>query len=72
MNDEKMWLESIADSLGNQVRIYDYLKSQDGSVTEPQVSIEINSCGQLKSPGFRTEAILNACYGSYVPIWVRK
>ncbi|MQT51939.1 MULTISPECIES: hypothetical protein [Pseudomonas] len=72
MNNEKMWLESIADSRDNQVRIYDYLKSQDGSVTEPQVSIEINSWGELKSHGFRTEAILNACYGSYGPIWVRK
>lgn len=68
----KMWLESVADSRGSQVRIYDYLKNHDGPVTEPSTSIEINSWGELKTYGFRSEAILNACYGSYGPIWVRK
>ncbi|MGH8434548.1 MAG: hypothetical protein ACRERX_08685 [Pseudomonas sp.] len=72
MDNEKMWLESVADSRGNQVRIYDYLKSQDGALTEPTMSIEINSWGELRTYGVRTEAILNACYGSYGPIWVRK
>lgn len=71
MDKESVWLESIVDSRGDEVRIYDYLKQKDGSVTEPKMTIEINSWGDLRTHGIRTEAVLNACYGSYGPIWGR-
>jgi hypothetical protein len=66
---EEMWLQTIVDGRSGEVRIYDYLKRKAGTATKPELIFEINKWGELVPHKIRTEALLNACYGTYGPIW---
>ena len=71
MQREDRWMESVVQKRGDEVRIYDQVRKKDGSVSEPVLAIQINQWGDLKSFGFRAEAIYNACFdGPYGRLWV--
>jgi hypothetical protein len=65
-----VWLVIKVDSRGDDIRIYDIAMGKRGAVFEPQLSFELNKWGELRSISARTQAIMNACYGTYGPIWV--
>ncbi len=55
---------------GSDVRIYSQAFFKDGRPTGPaNLSFEIDEWDELHPYGINTEALLNACYGSYGPIW---
>jgi hypothetical protein len=64
------WLVIHVASRDGEYRITDSLVGKNGPYAAPEVSFEINKWGELTSPGIRMEAVLNACFGSYGPIWV--
>ncbi|WP_157667480.1 hypothetical protein [Comamonas serinivorans] len=64
-----MWLITKVKSRGNDVWIYDQLMRRDGKVVHSHVAFEINHWGELRSPNGKLEALRNACFGSYGPIW---
>lgn len=68
LDSKDSYLTARVDSRGEDVRIYDELV-QGGRVIDSQVSFEINKWGELRSHTARAEAIRNACFGSYGPIW---
>lgn len=70
LDGTERWLESIVDSRDNEVRIYDVVKSKNGPLADPTLSLQVNNWGELQTFGVRPEAIMNACYGSVGPIWV--
>lgn len=69
MSEAGLLVESRVLSRDNEVRIYDVIRWKDGVGLESKLIIEINQWGELITFGFRMEAILNACYGSYGHIW---
>jgi hypothetical protein len=55
---------------GSDVRIYGQALSKDQRpLGPPNLTFEINEWGDLHPYGITTEALLNACFGSYGPIW---
>jgi hypothetical protein len=65
-----MWLMTVVEAKGDEIRVYDHLVKSDGAwVTEPTLRMEIDQWGDLTPYGIRAEAILNSCFGSYGPIW---
>lgn len=68
-DSQEVWMQTIIDSRAGEVRIYDYLKNKHGKLTSPELIFEINKWGELKPVKVRAEALMNACFGSYGPIW---
>jgi hypothetical protein len=66
----RMWLVTDVQRRGEDVRIVDTLMGKTGPLAQPAVAFEINKWGELQPIGIRAEAVLNACFGSYGPIWV--
>lgn len=69
MGSKDMWVTTYVEERGGEVRIYDVLERRDGAKTPPEMSFEINKWGELRPIGTRPEALYNACFGSYGPIW---
>jgi hypothetical protein len=69
LDSPKAWLVSRADNRDNNVRIWDQLVGPKGPLMDPVLVYEINSWNELHPIGTRLEAMLNACFGSYGPIW---
>lgn len=42
---------------------------QDGRIIDDRVVFEINQWGELRSTNGKAEAVMNACFGSFGPIW---
>ena len=68
LDSKDAYLTSRVDSRGDDVRVYDELV-QGGRVIDSQLAFEINKWGELRSHTARIEALRNACFGSYGPIW---
>ena len=68
---EDLWMESIVEKRGDEVRIFDQIKKKDGSVSKPMLAVQINQWGELKTYGFSAEAVYNSCFdGPYGRLWV--
>lgn len=66
---KKAWMVTHVDSQGEDVRIYDRLVNAEGDVLHSVVAFEINKWGEIRSPNGKLDALRNACFGSYGPIW---
>lgn len=64
-----VWMQTIIEGRAGEVRIYDYLRNKTGKLTSPELIFQISSRGELKPVQIRAEALMNACFGSYGPIW---
>ena len=66
---DDVWMQTIVDGRAGGVGIYDYLRNKAGKLTSPELIFEISSRGELRLVKVRAEALMNACFGSYGPIW---
>jgi TPR repeat protein len=69
-NSPQAWLVINVISRGDEYRITDVPMGKRGPYAEPRISFEINKWGELTPMGIRPQAVLNACFGTYGPIWV--
>lgn len=69
LDSKDSYLTARVDSRGNDVRVYDEFV-QGGKVVDSRVAFEINKWGELRSLVARVEALRNACFGSFGPIWL--
>lgn len=68
---EDLWMESIVEKRGDEVRVFDQIKKKDGSVSKPMLAVQINQWGDLKTYGFSAEAVYNSCFdGPSGRLWV--
>lgn len=65
---DTIWLAERVDSRGEVVRAYDQMV-KNGHVIAETLVFEIDEWGSLHVKNIRAEAILNACYRGYGPIW---
>lgn len=64
------WIETNIQERGGEVRISDILH-KSGQILGDKVVFQINKWNELSSMGgIRVEAIRNACFNSYGPIWL--
>ena len=69
-NDDGIETNTYVIERGGDVRIIDTFKTTQGETFE-KVIFEINKWGELMPTGsITTDAILNACFRSYGPIWL--
>ncbi|GAB4089373.1 tetratricopeptide repeat protein [Hydrogenophaga soli] len=67
---KEMWLETSVQERDGEVRIYDVLRTPK-EVLHTIAVFQINKWGELESMGsVRLEAVRNACFNSYGPIWL--
>jgi hypothetical protein len=71
MDGKSAYATTVVDSRNGDVRIVDVIsRPPDDRVVEESIALTMNSWGELRSGGISVEAVQNACYGSYGPIWV--
>ncbi|TXG96580.1 MAG: hypothetical protein E6R08_08995 [Nevskiaceae bacterium] len=71
MDGKVVYATTIVDSRGQEARVSDVItRRADGRVTDEGVALTLNAWGELRSGGISVEAVQNACYGSYGPIWI--
>lgn len=63
------WMETRVINKGNDISVYDSVHLKNGKELTPQLTMEINQWGNVKTYGVRPKALSNACFGSYGPIW---
>lgn len=69
-NDDGIVTETFVIARGEEARVIDRFKTRSGETFE-QVVMQINKWGELMPTGtITTDAILNACFDSYGPIWL--
>ena len=67
---EDMWIETTIQERDGEVRIIDSLRTPE-KILNRNVVFEINKWGELRPMGsIRAEAVRNACFHSYGPIWL--
>ena len=67
--DPQIELRTEVQARGGDVRIVDVGRIPDGrSLRTPLM--DVNKFGDIKMHGVRFQAVLNACFGSYGPIWI--
>lgn len=64
----KLWLTFRVEARGRTVRVYEVANTPKGPDWE-KVYLEINEWRELRLNAVRPEAVLNACFGSFGPIW---
>lgn len=69
LDQKEGWLTIYVANLGSEVRVYDKLIQADGKEIHSAVAFEIDRWGEIRSPNGKLEALMNACFGSYGPIW---
>jgi len=70
MSSEKAWPENYVEERGGEVRILSLAHYANGKAeNRGPVIAEIDKGGQLRPHGSTSEAVLNACDGSYGRIW---
>lgn len=69
-NDDGIVTDTFVIARGDEARVIDRFKTPGGETFE-QVVLQINKWGELMPTGsITTDAILNACFASYGPIWL--
>lgn len=69
---EEMWMETTVQERDGEVRITDSLRTPKEAMDARDV-FQINKWGELYPMGsIRAEAVRNACFDSYGPIWLLK
>lgn len=68
VDGERSHLTIHVESRGGATRVRDRLLT-DGRIVDDRVVFEINQWGELRSTNGKAEAVMNACFGSFGPIW---
>lgn len=63
------WMETSVVNHGNGIQVFDSVRLKSGKELTPQLTLEINEWGAVETHGVRADALSNACFGSYGPIW---
>lgn len=63
------WMETSVVNSGKKLRVFDSVRLKNGKELTPQLTLEINEWGGYETHGVRPQALSNACFGSYGPIW---
>lgn len=63
------WMETSVVNRGKNIQVFDSVRLKSGKELTPQLTLEINEWGAVETHGVRPEALSNACFGSYGPIW---
>lgn len=67
---EDIWVETTIQERGGEIRIIDSLRTSE-KIIHANVVFQINKWGELHPMGgIRAEAVRNACFDSYGPIWL--
>jgi len=68
VDSNRSHLTILVESRGGTTRVRDRLMN-DGRIVDDRVVFEINQWGELRSTNGKAEAVMNACFGSFGPIW---
>lgn len=68
VDNKRSHLTILVESRGGATRVRDRLMN-DGRIVDDRVVFEINQWGELRSTNGKAEAVMNACFGSFGPIW---
>ncbi|MEL7935675.1 hypothetical protein [Pseudomonas delhiensis] len=68
-NEADAWMETRIVDSGNNIMVYDSIHLKSGKQFEPRLTLEINEWGGVKMHDVRRQALSNACFGAYGPIW---
>lgn len=68
-NTPDAWMETSVVNRGRNIQVFDSVRLKNGKELTPQLTLEINEWGAVETHGVRPEALSNACFGSYGPIW---
>lgn len=63
------WMETSVVNSGKNIQVFDSVRLRSGRELTPQLTLEINEWGAVETHGVRPDALSNACFGSYGPIW---
>ena len=63
------WMETSVVNTGRKLRVFDSVRLKSGKELTPQLTLEINEWGGYEAHGVRPQALSNACFGTYGPIW---
>lgn len=63
------WMETSVVQSGKKLRVFDSVRLKSGKELTPQLTLEVNEWGGYEAHGVRAQALSNACFGSYGPIW---
>lgn len=63
------WMETSVVNTGKKLRVFDSVRLKSGKELTPQLTLEINEFGGYQTHGVRKQALSNACFGTYGPIW---
>jgi hypothetical protein len=63
------WMETSVVNTGKKLRVFDSVRLKSGKELTPQLTLEINEWGGYETHGVRPQALSNACFGTYGPIW---
>lgn len=71
LDSNDTWIETTVQERSGEVRIIDSLRSPN-AVLNTSAVFQIDQWGELYPMGsIRTEAVINACFGSHGPIWLK-
>lgn len=63
------WMETSVVNSDKKLRVFDSVRLKSGKELTPQLTLEINQYGGYEAHGIRPQALSNACFGAYGPIW---
>ncbi|OWP47452.1 hypothetical protein [Pseudomonas nitroreducens] len=63
------WMETSVVNTGKKLQVFDSVRLKSGRELTPQLTLEINEYGGYETHGVRPQALSNACFGTYGPIW---
>lgn len=63
------WMETSVVKSGKKLQVFDSVRLKSGRELTPQLTLEINEYGGYETHGVRPQALPNACFGTYGPIW---
>ncbi|MFV3335508.1 hypothetical protein ACNFIA_31750 [Pseudomonas sp. NY15437] len=68
-NTPDAWMETSVVNTGKKLQVFDSVRLKSGRELTPQLTLEINEYGGYQTHGVRPQALANACFGTYGPIW---
>ncbi|MFS2127458.1 hypothetical protein [Pseudomonas sp. Pseusp97] len=63
------WMETSVVNTGKKLQVFDSVRLKSGKELTPQLTLEINEYGGYETHGVRPQALSNACFGTYGPVW---
>lgn len=63
------WMETSVVNTGKKLQVFDSVRLRSGRELTPQLTLEVNEYGGYETHGVRPQALSNACFGTYGPIW---